>query len=448
MLFHIKTYGCQMNERDSESLACLLEAQEYIPTDDENEADILIFNTCSVRDQAERKAIGKIGFIKRLKRENPQLIIGMIGCLAQRLGDKLFQELPHLDFIVGTDQLHTVPEIIARVRNGERHLCNVVQTTENPPQLDGHRGNSLFAQVAIMRGCNQFCTYCIVPFTRGREKSRRLEDITEEVRRLVANGTREILLLGQNITAYGVAEARQAGTYQPQEFSALADLLYALNEIPGLERIRFTSPHVKYMTDKFIEAICNLPKVCKSFHVPLQSGSDRILKAMHRNYTSGEYRERIAAITSRCPQACFSTDVIVGFPGETEEDFLLTRQLMEDVGFDMAYIFRYSQREGTYAARELPDDVPEEVKHARNQLLLEDLERRSNAHNQTYIGQTVEVLVEGVSKRNGDRWTGRSDANKTVNFLPDSDCRPGLLLPIRIERATPNSLFGTIVRTS
>ena len=442
--FHIKTYGCQMNERDSESLACLLESQGYRLCPDETQADILIFNTCSVRDQAERKVVGKIGLMKKLKRLKPDLVIGMIGCVAQRLGDRLFEQLPHLDFVVGTDQLHTVPAVLEAIRRGRTRLCNVTTSAANPPELDAHRPQSIFAQIAIMRGCNQFCTYCIVPFTRGRERSRAIPDIVAEVRRLAENGTREILLLGQNITAYGVAEARRDGRYDPDTFSELADLLAELNDVPGLARIRFTSPHVKYMNDKFIRAICTLPKLCKCFHVPLQSGCDRILRLMHRGYTAGEYLDRLRAIRELAPQACFSTDVIVGFPTETDDEFGQTRSLMEEVGFDMAYIFRYSPREGTVSARDYPDDVPEETKHLRNQLLLADLERRVSARNQGLVGQQLEVLVEGVSKRNAERWTGRTDTNKTVNFTADTPCLPGQLVRVAITRATANSLSGRL----
>ena len=434
-----------MNERDSESLGCLLESRGYLRASSENEADICIFNTCSVRDQAERKALGKVGLMKKLKAEKPGMVLGIIGCMAQRLGDSLFQKLPHLDFVAGTDQLQSVPELIEEAI--ERHVQ--ASATEMTPhifrELDGHRPGNLFGYVSVMHGCNQFCTYCVVPYTRGREKSRPISDIVEEVKTLVAGGTKEILLLGQNITAYGVAEAIAAGAYRQNEFSAFADLLSELNEIEGLERIRFTSPHVKFMTDKFVRAICTLPKVCKSFHVPMQSGSDRILKLMNRSYSAAEYRERIGAIRALAPQATFSTDIIVGFCTETEAEFEMTRELMNEIGFDMAYIFRYSQRSGTRAALTLQDDVPEEEKHRRNQILLADLAAGTAERNKAYLGTTVEVLAEGVSKRNPNRWCGRTDLNKVVLFPPATQgCRPGELLRIKIDRTTENSLFGKI----
>lgn len=433
-----------MNERDSEALACLLEADGAVSTDSEEDADLIVFNTCSVRDQAERKAIGKIGFMKKIKARKPGLVVGCIGCMAQNYGDKLLKDLPVLDFVVGTDQIHRVPEIVkdilrTRRRTAETQLDKIIRH-----ELDGHHPGAVVAEVAVMRGCDQFCSYCIVPHTRGREKSRPIPAIVEEVKRLVDAGTREILLLGQNITAYGVAEARQDGIYT-KDFSAFADLLAAVNDVPGLARIRFTSPHVHFMNDKFIQAVRDLPKVCKCFHVPLQSGSDRILKLMRRSYTAAEYLDCIRKIREGLPEVNFTTDVIVGFPTETEEDFNLTRQLMKDVVYDMAYIFRYSPRAGTKSARDYPDDVPEETKHLRNQILLEDLEAGAAERNARFKDTVQEILVEGVSKRNSERWTGRTTLNKVCNFLPVEGIRPGDLVNVRIKRTTANSLFGEIM---
>lgn len=440
--FHIKTYGCQMNERDSEALACLLEMHGYREIDDEAAADILIFNTCSVRDQAERKVIGKVGLMKKLKRVKPDLVIGVIGCMAQRLGESLLEELPHLDFVAGTDQLQSIPGIIDDCIKNRTRRCAIEMGPGVFKELDGHRPGRLITEVSVMRGCDQFCTYCVVPYCRGREKSRPIKDIVEEVKMLADTGTREILLLGQNITAYGVSEARKEGIYTP-EFSAFADLLEALQEVDGIERIRFTSPHVRFMNDRFVEAIATLPKVCKSFHVPVQSGSDRILKLMHRNYTAQEYLERIEAIRSRVPQATFSTDIIVGFCSETEEEFEMTHDVMRKVGYDMAYIFRYSQREGTMASKTLPDDIPEEVKHERNQILLQELNSHVKAANAALVGSAVKVLIEGPSPRNPKRWCGRSDTNKMVLFDPAEDLHVGDIRDFKITRATENALYST-----
>ncbi len=432
-----------MNERDSEALSCLLQSRGYQPAADESSADIIILNTCSVREQAERKAIGKIGLLKRLKRQKPELILGLIGCLAQRRGEELLAELPHLDFITGTDQLQSIPETLAGLQQERRQHAALTQGSELAPELDLHRPGSWLAYVSVMRGCNQFCTYCIVPYTRGREKSRPIPAIVAEVEQLVAGGCREILLLGQNITAYMVAEARQARQYTP-EFSAFADLLAALQEVRGLERIRFTSPHVSFMNRKFIETVGSLPKVCKSFHIPVQSGCDRILKLMNRDYSRAEYCEKVAAIRALAPQSTFTTDVIVGFPSETREEFNLTRQLLQEIEYEMAYIFRYSQREGTRAAEILPDDVPEDEKHRRNQLLLEDLAAGASKRNRRFWGQVVEVLVEGESKRNPARWTGRTDLNKVCLFSPRPGLQPGQILPLLIQRSTASSLFGEL----
>ncbi len=439
--FHIKTYGCQMNERDSESLSCLLESLGYRRCEEETEADILIFNTCSVRDQAERKVIGKVGLMKKYKRDRPELIIGIIGCMAQRLGNRLLEELPHLDFVAGTDALQRVPALLEEIVAKRTRL---VSTQTGPgvfKELDGHYANQLIAQISVMRGCDQFCSYCIVPYCRGREKSRPIADIVEEAERLAANGTREVLLLGQNITAYGVAEARAAGTYTPA-FSAFADLLVALHEVKGIERIRFTSPHVRFMNDKFVETVAGLPKVCKAFHVPVQSGCDRILKLMNRNYTAAEYLGRIDAIRRLAPNALFSTDIIVGFCTETRDEFEETHRLMQTVGYDMAYIFRYSPREGTRSALKWPDDVPEEEKHLRNQILLDELAQCATRHNAQAVGTVVPVLVEGPSPRNKTRWCGRSDLNKMVLFDPADGIAVGDIVDFRITRTTGNALYG------
>ncbi len=445
--FFLKTYGCQMNERDSEALACLLEQHGMTPATSEEDADVIILNTCSVRDQAERKAIGKAGLLKRLKAAKPELVIGIIGCMAQNRGEDLLAELPHLDFVAGTDRLAVVPDLIEQALSGRRRQADLARDAgPTPAEANGHQPGSISAMISVMRGCDQFCSYCIVPHTRGREHSRPIPEIVAEATRLAAAGTREILLLGQNITAYGLAEIRRQDQSRPSsDVSPFADLLEALNDVPGLARIRFTSPHVGFMNDRFVDAVCRLPKVCKAFHVPLQSGSDRILAMMRRSYTTAEYRDRIAAIRSRLPEVAFSTDVIVGFPTETDEDFRRTRELMAEIAFDMAYIFRYSPRTGTKAAEKFPDDVPEDVKHERNQLLLDDLEQAAAVRNRSFQGRVLEVLVEGVSKRNPDRWTGRSDLNKTCNFAPVAGLEPGALAPFRVLRTSANSLVGEIV---
>lgn len=443
--YHIRTYGCQMNERDSEALGCLLEEHGLAKADGEECADLLIFNTCSVRDQAERKAIGKVQLMKRLKRRRPDVVIGVVGCMAQNYGDELLSRMPHVDFVLGTDQLHRLPEVLADITNHASRVSLTDTGTEILGRLSGHAPHSTQAMVPVMRGCNCFCTYCIVPHVRGREKSRPADDIVAEVRKLVGDGVREILLLGQNITAYGVAEDRKAkGRWSGR--SHFAELLRKLDPIPGLERIRFTSPHVRYMTDDFIDAVIELPTVCESIHVPLQSGADRILAAMQRGYTADDYLQCARKLRDKCPQMTFSTDIIVGFPGETEDDFEATRKIARDIGFDMAYIFRYSVRSGT-AAERLGDDVPPQTKEQRNQILLADLEAYNHQHNPRFEGHTVEILVEGPSKRNARRWTGRTRTNKVCLFEPDGWGEPGALRAVTVTRTTASSLFGEIQPT-
>jgi tRNA-2-methylthio-N6-dimethylallyladenosine synthase len=443
MKFYIKTYGCQMNQRDSEATAAMLIDKGLECVSSENEADVLIFNTCSVRKQAEVKAIGKMGILKRLKKNKPGLIFGVMGCMAQNRQRELFEKLPHLDFIVGTEQLHHLPEILMDVVAGKAKQVNVrhgegVLTGLSPHLPPKHKGFSSF--IAIMRGCNRFCTYCIVPYVRGREKSRAIEDIVSEARGLARAGAKEIFLLGQNVAAYGLD-----GKAIPEpDSSPFARLLGELDAIPEISRIRFTSPHPAYFNDALVNAIATLPKVCDSVHLPLQSGSDKILRAMNRRYTSEHYMEIVGKLKAKVPGITFSTDIIVGFPGETDEDFNVTRDLMNEVGFDNAYIFKYSPRQGTKAAG-MRDDVPKAMKERRNQILLAELEKRAREHNEVLVGRTFEILVEGPSKRNPSRWSGRTTSNKVVIFEPEESISTGCLIEVKIDRSTPMTLFGSAI---
>ncbi len=443
MRVYIKTYGCQMNERDSEAIGAQLQKSGCILTDNENDADVLLFNTCSVRDAAERKAKGKIGYIKKLKDKRPEIIIGVMGCMAQRLGDKLLQELPHLDFVAGTGQLHTIPEIIAGIQQKRARLTNTQESIDVLTGMGGHLYNSgAFGQIAITRGCNRFCSYCIVPYVRGREISRNKEDIIEEAKKLVDNGVKEILLLGQNVAAYGL----NGDTRPPAPgYSPFGELLEKLQQIEGLLRIRYTSPYVTYFNDRLISALKNCSKVCRNIHLPLQSGSDRILKAMNRQYTADIYRKYVADLRNAMPDITFSTDVIVGFPGETDEDFEMTKNLMNEVGYSQSYIFKYSPRPGAKSASQ-PDSVPEKIKEERNQILLADLSDRVKNMINGMLGSTVEVLTEGVSARNKERWSGRTSTNFLVHFEPTPDVCQGELRQIKITRAGDVSLFGKIVK--
>ncbi|MBO7330099.1 MAG: tRNA (N6-isopentenyl adenosine(37)-C2)-methylthiotransferase MiaB [Lentisphaeria bacterium] len=440
MKVFIKTYGCQMNERDSEAVGALFVKAGHSLVTSEYDADVLLFNTCSVRDAAERKAKGKIGYMRKLKLRNPDLIIGVTGCMAQRLGDQLLAELPHLDFVLGTGQIHRALEMAESIAADRRRVADTAIAPEEIDMLGEHGENSWSAQIAITRGCNRFCSYCIVPYVRGREVSRSKESIIAEAKNLVDSGVKEILLLGQNVAAYGLN-----GDIRPPRsgYSPFAELLEELNEINGLERIRYTSPYVSYFNDRLISALASCKKVCHNIHLPLQSGSNRILSAMNRQYTAESYLEKVAELRSAIPDLTFSTDVIVGFPGEEASDFGQTRALMNEVGFEQAFIFKYSPRPGAKSAL-LADTVSEEEKLNRNNILLEDLEKRISAKLAGMTGQTVEVLCEGVSARNQDRWTGRTGTNFVVHFEPDSMVKVGDLRQVKITRSGSVSLFGEL----
>lgn len=437
----IKTYGCQMNERDSDALAADLVKSGYTITQNEADADIMLFNTCSVRDAAERKAKGKIGFMRKLKNRNPELIIGVAGCMAQRLGDKLLEELPHLDFVLGTGQLHRLLEVIEEIKIKRTKVALTEPSPDVLTGLAGHYDNSWSGQIAITRGCNRFCSYCIVPYVRGRELSRTKEDIISEAKEMVKNGVREILLLGQNVAAYGLN-----GDIRPPapDHSPFAELLEELEQIPELLRIRFTSPYPSYFNKKLIDTIAKSTKICHNIHLPLQSGSDRVLKEMNRQYTNASYREKVAELKSAIKDLTLSTDVIVGFPGETDEDFALTRELMNDVGFEQSYIFKYSPRPGAKSA-EMEDSVPESVKEERNQILLDDLSKRIVKRLESMVGSTVTVLAEGVSARNEKRWVGRTDNNIVVHFEPDDTVVSGTLRQVKVTRFGGVTLFGDLL---
>ena len=443
MKVYIRTYGCQMNERDSEALAAKLLRSGHTIAATEEEADALLFNTCSVRDAAERKAKGKISHMHKLKKRNPKLIIGVAGCMAQRLGDELLTELPDVDFVLGTGQLHKVCDILAQVEAERRQLVSTAESSEVLTEMDAHLATaSWHGEIAITRGCNRFCSYCIVPYVRGREISREKSDILREAREMVDRGVREILLLGQNVAAYGLN-----GNINPPEpgNSPFGELLEELNAIPGLLRIRFTSPYISYFNDRLIRALRDSGKCCRSLHLPLQSGSDRILKAMNRQYTRDSYLAKVAELRAALPGVTFSTDVIVGFPGETDEDFARTREVMNEVGFEQSFIFKYSPRPGAKSAA-LADSVPEAVKEERNQILLSDLRDRVQKKLATLVGSTVEVLAEGVSARNADRWVGRTGTNFVVHFPPVDGLRSGDLVDVKITRANVVSVVGEITR--
>ncbi len=448
MKVFIKTYGCQMNIRDSEAIAGMLKNANYEIVDHESKADILLFNTCSVREAAENKAIGKVGFMRKLKKDKPHLIIGILGCMAQSKGDELFERLPHLDFVLGTGQLHKLLDTVNSLVEERKQMlltaeCNDVLTQMGVHYNDGDTSNfsNYSSFIAITRGCNRFCSYCIVPYVRGREISRTIEDVVAEARELVASGTKEITLLGQNVAAFGLG-----GNVNPPEegISPFADLLVELNKIEGLERIRFTSPYVSYFNDKLIQTMADCKKICHNIHLPMQSGSNRILKLMNRQYTREMYLEKVAKMRALMPDITFSTDIIVGFPRETEEDFMMTKTLMEEVGYDNAYIFKYSPRKGTKAAA-MDDQISQEIKEERNQILLQVLRKQVESDIKKLLGTTQELLVEGVTKTNKDRFFGKTDTSWVVNFVPNAETKVGDIVKVKITQANAVTAVGELV---
>jgi len=450
---HIKTYGCQMNERDSEAVAAMLRARGYRIVADENECDILLLNTCSVRDAAEQKAIGKAGYLQQRKKRQPDFVLGILGCMAQNRGAALLEQLPDVDLIVGTQKFHHVPGYLDNLRAAreagvpigetivdigeEAGSQNTIRDHVLARDFAGEAERQVTAFVSIQQGCNMDCSFCIVPKTRGDERSRPMDDIVAECRALAERGVREITLLGQIVTSYGRRDYAHTGGITP-----FVQLLERVHAIDGLERIRFTSPHPRGFKADLVAAYARLPKLCGYVHLPMQSGSDKILRAMNRPYTRERYREIVDALRAANPRMYFSTDVIVGFPGETDADFEQTRALFEACDFDMAYVFKYSIRTGTPAAT-MPGQVPEEVKEQRNQILLEVLQKNSLRRTQRLIDTVEEVLVEGRDK-SGARFTGRTRGNRVCVF--DAEARlVGQLVPLKIERASVSTLYGELV---
>jgi tRNA-2-methylthio-N6-dimethylallyladenosine synthase len=437
-----------MNERDSEAVAAMLRAKGYSIVEDESEADVILLNTCSVREQAEQKAIGKAGHLTtRNKRKNPNLIVGIMGCMAQNRGDELVDRLPDLDLVVGTQKFHRVPEhldaMIATIQGQGPRPQTIVDLEEEAGSQNTIRSHledkqQISAFVSIMQGCNMKCSYCIVPKTRGQERGRPMESILKEVRDLAARGTREVTLLGQIVNQYGVREFPFIDQKSP-----FVQLLEQVNAIEGIERIRFTSPHPVGFRQDLIDCYAHLPKLCEYLHFPMQSGSNRILKAMRRPYTIEKFRSIIDQLRQVRPDVYISTDVIVGFPGETDEDFELTRQHFEEIGFDMAYLFKYSVRPGT-TAEPMGDPVPTEVKEQRNQVLLDLLKKSSLARNESLIGQVQEVLLEGPAKRGEGMFMGRTRGHRKV-IMPASERLVGELVPVQIKSATASTLMGELI---
>src|SRR6516225_4472994 len=474
--FFIKTYGCQMNERDSEQVAHSLVTRGYERVGHESEADIVLLNTCSVRDMADQKALGKMGMLGRLAKERPHMVFGFLGCMAQARGGEVLKGLPHVDLVVGTQKFHRVADYVEELlatkksrtsENVQRPTSNVQRPMQN--RMDDLRYSIVdvaeeagsqstirdqqvtrrqaTAFVSIMQGCNMHCTFCIVPQTRGAERSRSIDEIVAEVRDLVSRGVKEVTLLGQIVNLYGRHEFPRIENKSP-----FVQLLEAVHQIEGLERVRFTSPHPIGFRDDLIDAIAHLPRLAEHVHLPLQSGSNKILKAMHRGYTAEKYLDLVQRIRQAREGIAITTDIIVGFPGETADDYKRTRDLVKQIQFDNAFVFRYSPRRGTSAA-EMPDQINERTKEERNQDLLQMVNESNRRNLERLVGCDVEVLCEGPSKTNPARLMGRTRTNKIVVFPPSPRIRwrgkrgeelIGELVNVRIEQANGFSLYGTL----
>jgi tRNA-2-methylthio-N6-dimethylallyladenosine synthase len=439
---YIKTYGCQMNERDSEAVAAQLVAKGYSLAKSEAMADVILLNTCSVRDNAEQKALNKMeNIVGENRRTRPGIVFGFMGCMAQSRGKELIEKLPDVDLVLGTQKFHRAADYLDEILSGRRDkIVDVAEeqgseATIREHLLNGSAKKSVTAFVSIMQGCNQHCTFCIVPFTRGEERSRTIPDIVAECRQLVVQGVREITLLGQIVTSYG---KRDISMHEGK--SGFVQLLDAVHEIDGLERIRFTSPHPKGYGDDLIEAYARLPKLVESAHIPVQSGSDCVLKLMHRGYTREKFLGIIGKLRRARPGIGITTDIIIGFPGETGDDFEQTLSLAREVQFDNAYIFKYSPRRDTPAA-DMPDQVPQPIREERNQRLLDLVNEIAARKYDAFIGRQVQILVEGPSRKNPARYTGRTRCNRIVLF--DGSVRhQGQLMDVKITRTGSFTLYG------
>lgn len=442
----LKTYGCQMNERDSEQVASMLEARGFRRVAHESEADVILLNTCSVRDMAEQKAIGKMGMMGRHRKRRPHLVTGYLGCMAQSRGEELLKTTPGVDLVVGTQKFHRVAEYVEElytrkmeslIDDERRPIVDVDAEEGSQETIRDHTpdGAAATAFVSIMQGCNMRCAFCIVPDTRGTERSRSIPEIVREVSELAGRGVREVTLLGQIVNLYGRHEFPKAGDKSP-----FVQLLEAVHAVEGIERIRFTSPHPIGFRADLIRALAELPKLMEHVHLPLQSGSDRVLKLMRRGYTVEKYRALVAKLREARPEIAITTDIIVGFPGETEEEFLQTVALADEIAFDNAFVFRYSKRKDTPAA-EMDLQIPEEEKERRNQELLRVVNRSMRAKLDALVGGEVEILCEGPSKTNADRLCGRTRTNKITVFEGNSRL-VGSIFPVKVTRASESTLYA------
>ncbi|MDZ4316187.1 MAG: tRNA (N6-isopentenyl adenosine(37)-C2)-methylthiotransferase MiaB [Azonexus sp.] len=435
----IRTFGCQMNEYDSDKMADVLNASEgIVKTDKPEDADIILFNTCSVREKAQEKVFHDLGRVRHLKKLNPNLIIGVGGCVASQEGDAIIARAPYVDIVFGPQTLHRLPQLIAeRKAKGKAAVDISFPEIEKFDSMPPAEVKGATAFVSIMEGCSKFCTFCIVPYTRGGEVSRPFEDVLTEVAGLASQGVKEVTLLGQNVNAFRGAMA------DSEEFADLAILIEYIAEIPGIERIRYTTSHPREMSQRLIDTYAKVPKLVSQLHLPVQSGADRVLAAMKRGYTALEYKSIIRKLRTARPDISLSSDFIIGFPGETDEDFEKTMKLIEDVGFDSSFSFIYSPRPGT-PAEEMEDSTPNDVKSARLSRLQKCIDQQAQIISQSMIGSVQRVLIEGTSKKDVNELAGRTDNNRIVNLVGN----PRLIntfVDVRITAALPHSLRGEIV---
>lgn len=427
----IETYGCQMNVGDTEIIISILQQHGYIYTEEQAEADVILINTCSIRDNAEQRIWGRLSEMRRLKKQKPSLVVGIVGCMAERLNDKLLEEGTGVDIVAGPDAYRDLPKLLKGAESGQKGV-NVLLSMEEtyaeiaPVRIDK---NGVSAFIAIMRGCNNFCSYCVVPYTRGRERSRDAETILAEARSLFENGYREVTLLGQNVNSYHCGEVD------------FPELMRRVAEISPLLRVRFATSHPKDMSDRLLEVMASKPNICCAIHLPAQSGSTAMLERMNRKYTREWYLDRIAAIRRYMPDCAITTDVIAGFAGETEEEHQETLSLMREVGYDFAFMFKYSERPGTFAQRNLGDDVPDEVKSRRLQEIITLQNELGLESYRRDVGKEFEVLVEGESRRNKAQLFGRTSQNKVVVF-DRGDHKAGDYVRVRVTDCTSATLFG------
>lgn len=430
---YIETYGCQMNVADTEIVLGILKKQGYSVTDKPENADVILLNTCSIRDNAEQRIYGRIGNLKTLKYKNPGLVLGVLGCMAERLRKDLIEEKKAVDIVVGPDEYRRLPEYIDVAFNGDKGIGVKLSRTETYDDIEPHREEGLSAWISVMRGCDKFCTFCVVPYTRGRERSRSLQSIVSELENLSQRGFKDVTLLGQNVNSYNDDQSDNGGDF--------ADLLAAAARVDRSMRIRFTTSHPQDLSDKLLYTIAEHPNLCNYIHLPVQSGSNRILELMNRTYTVEHYLNLIEKAKKIIPGVSFSTDIISGFPTETWEDHLATLEVMKQVRYDGAYMFKYSPREGTKAFK-MVDDVPDEVKSKRLQEIIDVQHQISFEKNQELIGKDEMILVEGLSKKSNDFFAGRTDTNKVVIVPVDEKIKIGDYVKVKINKATSGTLFG------